>query len=180
MNRMDIPKARMLARFIIESLDIAKHRRQEFDGGVEALNHFLQRQARKEMEANMSACFVAVPEADEGRIAGFFTLCAVTIARIDLPEPVSKKLPRYSSLPATLLGRLATSLEFRGQGVGSRLMHDAFHRTILSADQVASWGLVTNPKDSAAHAFYAKFGFVNLNEQRMFIPLNTMASRFRG
>ena len=96
--------------YIIEALDPAKHRREEFDCGVPALNDFLRNRARKEMAAGASACFVIVPEDDPGCIAGFYTLSAAVIVRTDLPEAVTKKLPRYLELPATLPGRLARKL----------------------------------------------------------------------
>src|SRR5882757_992746 len=95
-----------LPRFFIEPLDPAKHRREAFDCGVVALNEFLRTRARKEAEAGMSACLVAVPRSEPTRIAGFYTLSAAIIQRTDLPEALTKKLPRYHELPATLLGRL--------------------------------------------------------------------------
>ena len=102
----------MNRRFIVEPLNPAKHCREEFDCGVEALNDFLRLRARKEMEAGTSACFVMVPEDKLTVIAGYYTLSAATVLRTALPEPVTKKLPRYPELPATLLGRLARDLRF--------------------------------------------------------------------
>ncbi|HWX20848.1 MAG TPA: GNAT family N-acetyltransferase [Candidatus Binatia bacterium] len=163
------------AQFIIEALDPAKHRRDVFDCGVEPLNDYLRTRARREMETGTSACFVLVPQSAPERIAGFYTLSAATIRRSELSEGLLKKLPRYPEFPATLLGRLARSLEFKGQGTGNRLMVSAFSRAVEGARQVASWAVVTDPKDNEARRFYESFGFRALTQDRLFIPMKEAA-----
>jgi GNAT superfamily N-acetyltransferase len=162
--------------FRIEQFDPAKHQRELFDSGVAALNQYLQMRARKEMEAGTSACFVCVPSDEASRVAGFYTLSASVVQRTALPEKLARKLPRYSEMPATLLGRLARSLEFRGMGIGELLMMSAFRRAAESANHVASWALVTDPKDEPAREFYARFGFEPLTTGRLFLPLTDAAS----
>ncbi len=163
------------SKFTVEPLDPAKHRREEFDCGVAALNDFLKNRARKEMAAGASACFVIVPEKDHGCIAGFYTLSAAVIVRTDLPEALTKKLPRYPEMPATLLGRLARDVRFKGQGIGDRLMASVLHRAVAAAGEVASWAIVTDPKDEAAGNFYGSFGFQPLTEQRLFMTMKQAA-----
>lgn len=161
--------------FIIEPLDPAKHRREEFACGVEALDGYLRTRARKEMDAGVAVCFVAVPEDEPERIAGYYTLSAASIRRADLAdEKLLKKLPRYPDFPATLLGRLARSLDFKGQGLGDRLMISAMARAEAGAREVASWALVTDPKDEAAADFYAGFGFITLAGTRMMMPMSNI------
>ena len=164
------------SHLLIESLDPAKHRRDEFDCGVPALNDFLQSRARKEADAGMSACFVAVPRKQPHRIAGFYTLSAAIIQRTDLPDTLTRKLPRYRELPATLLGRLARSVDFKGQRIGDCLMVSALCRAVEGAKQVASWAIVTDPKDANARKFYESFGFRPLTAQRLFLPMTEAAS----
>ena len=163
-------------QFVIEPLDPAKHRREAFDCGVVALNEFLRTRARKEADAGMSACFVAVPRDEPSQIAGFYTLSAAIVQRTDLPDTLTKKLPRYRELPATLLGRLARSLDFKGQQVGDLLMVSALCRAVEGAKQVASWAVVTDPKDENARKFYEGFGFRSLTPERMFLPMTEAAS----
>jgi GNAT superfamily N-acetyltransferase len=163
-------------KFIIEPLDPAKHRREEFDCGVPALDDFLKLRARKEMEAGISACFVVVPEEEPGCIAGFYSLSAAVILRTDLPDFVTKKLPRYLEMPATLLGRLARDIRFRGQGIGDRLMASVLHRSVAASVEVASWAIVTDPKDQAARSFYEGFGFQPLTEQRLYLTIKQAAA----
>lgn len=127
------------------------------------------------MEAGLASCFVAVPEDDRGCIAGFFTLSATTVAREDLPETLTKSLARYRKFPATLLGRLARSLNFKGQGLGDRLMMSAFSHAANGADYVASWAMVTDPKSAGVRKFYEEYGFMTLTMDRLFLPMETIA-----
>lgn len=165
------------SHYVIEHLDPSKHRREEFDCGVGALNDYLKKRARKEMDAGLAVCFVAVPESDPGCIAGFYTLSAATILTTALPEPVTKKLPRYGEVPATLLGRLARSTVFKGQGLGDLLMMSAFARAAHAAEEVASWAMVTDPKDENARRFYEEFGFSELGASRHFMTMKQVKSR---
>ena len=164
------------SHYVIEPLDPSKHRREEFDCGVDALNEYLKKRARKEMDALLAVCFVAVPESDPGCIAGFYTLSAATILTTELPEAVTKKLPRYGEFPATLLGRLARSTAFKGHGLGDRLMMSAFARTAHAAEEVASWAIVTDPKDDNARRFYEEFGFSELGANRLFMTMKQVKS----
>ena len=152
----------MSASYLVEPLSAAKHRREEFTCESPELTEFLRTRARKEMEARASACFVFVPSDDPGRIAGFYTLSAAEMVTAELPEALARKLPRYRSLPATLLGRLARDLAFRGQGIGDRLVLDALARAFTGSVEIGSVAVVTDPKDEPAARFYAEFGFVRL------------------
>ena len=164
------------SRYVTEPLDVSKHRREEFYCGVEALENYLKKRARKEMESGFAVCFVIVPESDLGRIAGFYTLSAATILTTALPEAVTKKLPRYGEFPATLLGRLARSIDFKGQGLGDRLMMSALARAAHAAEEVASWAIVTDPKDDNARRFYKEFGFSELGANRLFMTMKQVTT----
>jgi ribosomal protein S18 acetylase RimI-like enzyme len=163
-------------RYVIEPLDPSKHRREGFDCGVKALNDYLKKRARKEMDTGLAVCFVAVPESDPGRIAGFYTLSAATILTTALPESVTQKLPRYGEFPATLLGRLARSTAFKRQGLGDRLMMSALARAVHAAEEVASWAIVTDPKDDNAWRFYEGFGFSELGANRLFMTMKQVTT----
>ena len=54
-----------------------------------------------------------------GQIAGYYTLASASILLSDLPETLAKKLPRYPSVPAVRMGRLAVSDSFKGKGLGA-------------------------------------------------------------
>src|SRR5262249_664576 len=132
---------------------------------------FLRTRARKEAASRTSACFVIVPAENPGQIAGFYTLSATTVELEKLPPEFTKKLPRYPRLPATLLGRLARALEFKGQGMGGLLMVDALTRAYENSSVIGSVAVVVDPKDEKAAKFCATFGFHPLDEQKMFLPM---------
>lgn len=67
------------ASLVVEYLDDAVHDRQGFDCGVEALNTFLQTQARKEMERRSAITYVLVDPAAPSQIIGFYSLSAATV-----------------------------------------------------------------------------------------------------
>jgi GNAT superfamily N-acetyltransferase len=158
-------------KYRIERLDPAKHRREQFRCESPELTQFIQKRARKEMDARTSACFVLVPLEDSGRIAGFYTLSAAEVSASHLPAQWAKHLPRYPQMPATLLGRLARDETFRGQGLGDRLMEDALARALAGSVEVGSIGVITDPKDERAARFYLEFGFQRLTGGRLFLPM---------
>lgn len=166
-------------KYRIERLDPAKHRREQFRCESPELTEFIQKRARKEMDARTSACFVLVPLDDPGRIAGFYTLSAAEISASHVPGHLAKRLPRYPQMPATLLGRLARDEAFRGQGLGDRLMQDALARALASSAEVGSIGVITDPKDEQAATFYLEFGFQRLTGGRLFLPMAEIMRRFQ-
>ncbi len=158
-------------QFRIEKLDAIRHRRLDFRCESEPLTNYLRKQARKEMTSRTSVCFVLVTVCDPGRIAGYYTLSAASVALTKLPEELISRLPRYPEVPATLLGRLARDLDFKGQEIGSLLMRDALERVWAHAAEIGSAAIVTDPKDAKAAAFYRQFGFQALDGRRMFVAM---------
>jgi len=155
-----------------------KHDRAGFSCGVQALDHYLQKQARQDAERRVAAVFVLTPD---GRlVAGFYTLSAVTIRLRHLPAGVARELPRYPDIPGTLIGRLAVSLHHRGQGWGEFLLLDALHRALRNSRSVASFAAVVDAKGEEAARFYSKYGFTPLADtrNRLFLPMATIENLF--
>ncbi len=161
-------------QFRVGILNPAVHRRDEFACESPQLTEFLRTRARKEAKSRTSACFILVPVADLGQIAGYYTLSATTIELEKLPVEFAKQLPRYPRLPATLLGRLARALGFKGQGIGDLLMVDALNRSYENSSVIGSVAVVVDPKDDHAAKFYSTFGFQPLDGQKMFLPMKAI------
>ena len=157
------------AAFRLELLG-AHHPRDGFTCGVPALDVYLLRQATQDVRRRASACFVAV-RADSGKVAGYYTLAAAGVALTDLPEPLTRRLPRYPSVPVARVGRLAVDKAFQGQQLGGALLADAALRARRS--DVAVWALVVDAKDDAAEAFYRHHGFERFGNlaRQLFVPL---------
>lgn len=150
-------------RFVVEPLG-PKHDRATFSSGVEALDTYLQKQAGQDLKKGAAVPFVITP--DGKTIAGYYTLSQYAVHLDAVPAEVAKKLPKYPVVPATLLGRLAVGTAFGGQGLGSMLLMDALYRALQHSKEPASAGVVVDAKGSAALAFYKKYGFLELPQNR--------------
>ena len=172
-------RGREPAAYRIEPL-AGRHKRAVFSCGVPALDRYLQKQAGQDVSKHVAAVFVITPDGET--IAGFYTLSAHTVNLGDLTDDVAKKLPRYPNVPATLLGRLAVSLDFRGKGVGELLLVDAFKRVLASTQEIASAVVVVDAKDERARDFYLRHDFIPLPAQpnRLFYPVRTIQKLFKS
>ncbi|MFN7353349.1 MAG: GNAT family N-acetyltransferase [Burkholderiales bacterium] len=159
------------APFSLALLD-ATHDRTTFRSDSEPLNRYLRAQVTQDIRRRVAACFVAIT--DEQRIAGYYTLASASILLVDLPTNMSKKLPRYPTVPAVRMGRLAVDRAFKGQGLGGALLADALDRAARS--EIAAFALFVDAKDKVATNFYQHHGFIALpnSPRSLFLPLSTV------
>jgi GNAT superfamily N-acetyltransferase len=146
----------------------AEHDRTSFASGSEPLDHYLRQQVTQDIRRRITACFVAV--APEGRIAGYYTLASASLVLAALPPETARRLPRYPSIPAVRLGRLAVDQAFRGHGLGSALLADALARAARS--EIAAFAMAVDAKDQAALDFYLHHGFISLPDSPMTLFLS--------
>lgn len=155
------------------------HDRAGFSCGSQALDRYLQQQARQDADKRVAAPFVltAPPAA---RVLGYYTLSASVADAAELPEALARKLPRYAQLPVTLLGRLAVDQSLKGRGAGAFLLMDALRRSLEAAASIAAMAVVVDAKDQAAETFCRHFNFLPLQQQprRLFLPMRTIAALF--
>jgi len=160
------------AKFTIEPFDKKKHDRTAFLCEHEALNTYIKRQAGQDIKKHVAAVLVLTP--DGKTIAGFYTLSQYAVNCDRMPEETMRNLglPKYKELPATLLGRLARSISFKGQGVGELLLMSALKQALDHSRRIASMAVVVDAKDSPAKTFYKKYGFLELPDHpnRLFPP----------
>lgn len=150
-----------MSGFCIEPL-ASQHNRKGFTCGVSVLDRYLQDYARQDMRRHLAFCFVAVGE--NGDIAAFYTLAATSLALDGLPAERIAQLPRYPSIPAILLGRLAVATACQGKGLGAALVADALLRARRS--QITGHLMLVDAKDEAAARFYEHLGFERLPDDR--------------
>ena len=142
-----------------------------FNSGSGALDAYFKQQVTQDIRRRVTACFVALTR--EQRIAGYYTLASAGLLLTDLPSNVAKRLPRYPSVPAVRMGRLAIDQGFKGQGLGGALLADALARAASS--EIAAYALLVDALDESAVAFYRHHGFVVLPDAplTLFLPLAT-------
>ncbi|MDP2221614.1 MAG: GNAT family N-acetyltransferase [Hydrogenophaga sp.] len=159
------------APFQLALLDAA-HDRAAFLSDWEPLNRYLREHVTQDIRRRVAACFVAL--ADGQRIAGYYTLASASLLLADLPASSGQKLPRYPTVPAVRMGRLAVDQAFKGQGLGGALLADALDRAARS--EMAAFAMVVDAKDEAAAAFYQHHGFIPLPDSplTLFLPLATV------
>jgi ribosomal protein S18 acetylase RimI-like enzyme len=160
-------------KFFVSALDLTADR-AKFTCGTEPLDRYFRTQVSQDIKRRVSACFVANDYV--GQITGYYTLASASILLSDLPETLAKKLPRYPSVPAVRMGRLAVSDSFKGKGLGAALLADALRRAATA--EIAAHALVVDATDVSAAGFYALHGFIALPEQPLFLflPLATVKS----
>ena len=158
--------------FRIERL-AERHDRSGFNSGVLALDAYLHTQVGQDVRRRVASCFVALDRA--GLVAGYYTLAAASLVPSDLSGDVARRLPRYPSLPAYRIGRLAVHLSVRGQKLGAALLADALQRALRA--EAAAVAMLVDAKDDQASAFYRHHGFLSLTNRplTLFLPLATAA-----
>ncbi len=132
--------------------------RAAFHCGTPPLDRYLREQVTQDIRRRVAACFVALT--DDDRIAGYYTLASASLLLADLPASTAKKLPRYPTVPAVRMGRLAVDLAFKGQGLGGALLADALVRAASS--EIAAYALTVDAKDEQAATFYRHHSFIAL------------------
>ena len=128
----------------------------EFNCGQDVLNAWLARRALRNEASGDSRTYVSI-DIDAGRIAGYYSLSAFSVAHADFggggptrnaPDPVS----------VVLLGRLAVSVEARGTGLGRDLVADALANAEIGAAVLGARALVAEAIDEDAERFYLHLG----------------------
>lgn len=155
------------------------HDRKAFSSGEEALDRYFLSQVTQDIRRLVAKCFVAV-ERDTGTVAGYYTLSSASIPITDLSPEETKRLPRYPSVPAVCIGRLAVDRRFQGRGLGAALVADAADK-VLDAPP-AAFALLVDAKNEGAVKFYERLGFRPFASRSgtLFLPLATLAKARSG
>lgn len=157
----------------------SSHPRNEFSCGEMMLDKYLKEQANQDIKRKLSTCFILIDKTN-GLIQGYYTLSNNSIPLDLIPEKVKKQLPKsYTSIPATLLGRLAVDLKYQGQGIGAILLIDALKKSYELTQLIGSFAVVVDPLNKKAEEFYAKYGFILLpDSKKMFLAMKTISQLF--
>lgn len=159
----------MTARFVIEPLSKA-HDRAGFACGNDRIDTYFRETVSQDVKRKYATCFVACELATR-RVAGFYTLSSSNVPLTEIPEAMAKKLPRYPTVPAVLIGWLGRHTDFEGCGLGGALLFDAI-KTVATAP-IGAHAIFAEAIDEKAAAFYAAFGFMPLIERprTLYLPV---------
>lgn len=161
-------------RFVFEPLG-QQPNRTAFSCGQDDLDRYFRERAGQDRRRDVTACFVLV-DREQQAVVGYYTLSAGAVVPRDLPEDVVKRLPRYPSLPAVVMGRFAVDTRYQGRGFAKKLLMNALIRAWEATKQVAAIAVIVDAKDETAAAFYQRFGFIRFPDSplRLFLPMATI------
>jgi len=159
------------ARFAIEPL-AKRHRRSDFTCGNDRIDSYFREAVSQDVKRDYATCFVAREIATD-RVAGFYTLSSSSVPLREVPEALARKLPRFPSVPAVLIGWLGRHEDYAGLGLGEALLFDAVKTVALAP--IGAHALFAEAIDERAAAFYAAFGFTPLIERHrtLYLPVAT-------
>lgn len=157
-----------------------QHNVGAFDCGVDGVTDYLRRFALQNQTLHRrSNTFVAV-ERGTGRILGYYTTSNADIEYNHIPA--QRGAPKYP-IPCTLIGQLGADLTTRGNGerIGEMLLFSALRNALLGSRYSASYAVITDASTPDAITFFAKYGFIEIEEEaqrpplvRMYLPMETV------
>ena len=152
----------------------SQHDRAAFHCGTEALDRYIHQQAGQDLRRHLAVPYVMV-DPSARRIAGYYTLTNYSIDAGKLPMELTRRIP-YPEVPATLIGRMAVDMDYRGQGFGGLLLMDALTRSLQNSTFVASLAVVVDAIDESAIKFYQHYEFIPFpnHPDRLYLPMDTL------
>ena len=157
-----------------------RHDREAFDCGDQSLNEFLRHHAQKSHELGGAKTFLAIDDADNKTILGFYSVAPASVDYARVPETVRRGLARQA-VPGFRLARLAVDRRLQGQGFGGQLLLAAGRRCLLASAEVGGVVLVIDAKNARAARWYASYGAVPLLDAplTLLLPLATVEAALR-
>lgn len=139
--------------------------RRGFSCGEPALDAYLHKQAGQDMRRGFATVIAARQSMSPEKVVGYYTLSAASILLNSLPNETARKMPRYPSVPAIRLGRLAVDISKQKQHVGSLLVMDALRRACRNE---LAWAIfLVDAKSEKSAVFYEKFLFQHFQENSL-------------
>jgi GNAT superfamily N-acetyltransferase len=130
------------------------HQIGDFDSGIGSLDDWLKRRAQSNQTARASRTFVVC---DETRVAAYYALAAGAVDTKAAPGRFKRNMP--DPIPVAILGRLAVSRAYQGQGLGRALVRDAVLRLLQASETLGIRGVLVHALSPEAKAFYIALGF---------------------
>lgn len=165
-------------KYIIEPL--GDHDRAAFSCGKEALDTYIREQATQDIRRKLATVFVIASVGAPKTVLAYYTLSSRELPLKQIPAEIAKKAGKYSSVPVTLLGRLAIDKNCQGLGLGALALLDALHRSLIASTQIGSFAVFVEAIDEAAAKFYKKYGFLEVidDSRKLFLPMKTISRLF--
>lgn len=136
------------------------HHRSDFSCGVSSLDFYLQTQAIKETEKQLSIAYVL--NDDKKQVTGYYTLSSTMI-----------ELSNNRYFSGALINRLAVDQDHQKNGYGELLLLDALYRAYASNEKQDAFTVIVHAISKNAIRFYKKYGFTAFMNQAdmLYLPM---------
>jgi GNAT superfamily N-acetyltransferase len=151
------------------------HELSSFDCGEGALNDWLRHRALKN-ESRFSRTYVVC---EDSRVIAYYCISAGAVERAKAPGKVRRNAP--DTIPVSVIGRLAVSLDHAGKGLGADLLSDALRRIAVASRSIGIAAVLVHAKDDAAKRFCMKCAdFIEYpdDSRTLFLPIETVLAAF--
>jgi len=146
------------------------HNRKAFDCGDKKLNKFLTRYARQNHTKGTARTFLAISDAKEQAILGYYSLSITTVTYAQTPDSIKRRLSRQA-VPMFRLCRLAVNHSIQRQGLGGQLLLAAGRRCLHASSHVGGVGLLIDAKNYDVASWYASYGALPLPDTPLSLVL---------
>lgn len=151
----------------------ADHDLSHFDCGEPALNDWLKHRALKN-ESRFSRTYVVC---ESKRVVAYYCIAAGSVERAAAPGKLRRNAP--DAVPVSVIGRLAVSKDYAGQGLGADLLADALRRIAAAAQTIGIAAVLVQAKNDEARRFYlacAEFIEFPAESRTLFLPIETVVA----
>lgn len=174
-------------KLTVARFDSAKHASllKKFSSEIPALRIYARKRAGKENSIGAASVYVCL--AEDGRLAGFYTISMSSIEREKVPDDDKASFPEYPRYGSVHIGRLARDTDFKGfrsdvdLTVGETLVVSALEEAVELSKRISALFITVDAKTEKAAGFYEGFGFKFLFEndafpRAMYLLMSTAAS----
>ena len=156
------------------------------DGSSTIINHHLQSVALDLDVTDRERTFLLIATDENSnteQVAGYYTLTASLMPTLDIPSGIlpDSKLPH--DLPVIYLDFIARDKNFRGYGLGRRLLVDALRCSLIASEHIGAVGLFLIAISKEMYQLASNFSFTDFDAgfngyNRMFLPMSEACSIF--
>lgn len=152
-----------------------QHNRAAFNCGDDVLDLFFHRHARQSHEKGGSKTFLAIDDADNSKILGFYSISPASVLYKSTPKIIKCGLARHD-VPVFRLARLAVDCSVQGLGLGGQLLLAAGRRCLLVSAEVGGVALLIDAKNEKVVKWYSSYGAIPLLDAplSLLLPFKTI------
>ena len=135
------------------------HNRKNFRSGQIEVDRWLSQSALQSQLKHLTTTKVLLDK--DSSILGYFTLATSQVDFSELPEALTKTLPRRQ-LPVAVLAWIGVGTAYQGKGIGKRMLAAALRDCHEASETFAFIAVILDCVDEAAKRFYQHFDFEEL------------------